>query len=105
MFEDLITATKLDDLEESGLNQRIRKNSNLEFFFSRKICFSVNIINYYNLRLIINYFSNRNKLFLKIKNNLFNKKSSKDNDKNRLIIIFLYLKIIFIFNIIQNYYL
>ena len=78
----------MDDLEESGLNQRIRKNSNLEFFFSRKICFSVNIINYYNLRLIINYFSNRNKLFLKIKNNLFNKKSSKDNDKNRLIIIF-----------------
>ena len=88
MFEDLITATKLDDLEESGLNQRIRKNSNLNFFFSRKICFSINIINYYNLRLIINYFSNRNKLFLKIKNNLFNKKSSKDNDKNRLIIIF-----------------
>ena len=38
--------------------------------------------------LIINYFSNWNKLFLKIKNNLFNKKSSKDNDKNRLIIIF-----------------
>ena len=78
----------MDDLEESGLNQRIRKNSNLKFFFSRKICFSINIINYYNLRLIINYFSNRNKLFLKIKNNLFNKKSSKDNDKNRLIIIF-----------------
>ena len=88
MFEDLITATKFDALEESGLNQGKRKNSNFKFFFSRKICFSINIINYYNLRLIINYFSNRNKLFLKIKNNLFNKKSSKDNDKNRLIIIF-----------------
>ena len=78
----------MDDLVGSGLNHRIRKNSNLNFFFSRKICFSINIINYYNLRLIINYFSNRNKLFLKIKNNLFNKKSSKDNDKNRLIILF-----------------